>query len=268
MAIKLCFAIFSTNRPEYLVRALASQCLLTIDGFEVVDRILIDDFPLGRDDDAIRRLAASYGYRHVILHKENRSVGATWQELWNLIKPCDYDYVWHQEDDAVIIEPVCMSDLVDLLAAHPELSQIVLKRKPWYSGELPSIADESDFLWRGFRGEFNGGQYYFASIASLYPMERVRVDYQRWYREHYPHEPIFHCANINEALIGKVLLEGFGLRAMHVKTAAGGPLLEHIGKYTVGKKVLPHEPGFAHFAGFDPIRRYSSITGRLWDEGV
>ena len=32
MAITLCFAVFSTNRPEYLARALASQRLLNLDG--------------------------------------------------------------------------------------------------------------------------------------------------------------------------------------------------------------------------------------------
>lgn len=264
MTIKLCFAVFSTNRPEYLVRALDSQRLLNINGCEVVDRILIDDFPLGRDDGSIRNLAAQYNYQHIILHKENRSIGATWRELWDLIKPYDCDYVWHQEDDAVILESVCVSDLADLLATYPKLSQVVFKRKPWYRGELPSVSEESDFLWRSFRGEFNAGKYYFSSIASLYSIARVRIDYQKWYRERYPHEPIFHNANINEALIGKVLIEGFGLQAMHMKNAVGGPLLEHIGEYTVGKKVLPHEPGFPHFAGFDPERRYSSITGKPW----
>lgn len=259
--MKICQVIFSTNRPEYLTRTLEAQRLLDFAGYEV-DKILFDDFPKGRVDALIHRLAEEHGYREVYLHDTNKSIGATWREFWDLIKDRDYDYVWHQEDDVVVLEPVCVRELVWFLE-HAKASQAVLKRQAWYSHEMPPAPKQDDLCSpQGLRGEFSDAKYYFTPIASLYPMERVLFDYPAWYQKHYPQEPIFQKTNINEAIIGKALLEGSGLMSVHVKNSVGKNLIEHIGEYTKGKRLLPHEPGFATFANLDPEKKYNSITGQ------
>jgi hypothetical protein len=119
---------------------------------------------------------------------------------------------------------------------------------------------ETDEIFPSFRGEFNDGKVFFTPIASLYPIDRVQFNYHGFYVEHYAHEPIFQNANINEALIGKALLESYGMLSMHLKSREGRNLIEHIGKYTIGQKLLPHEPGFDAWKHLDPTIKYVSGT--------
>lgn len=257
MSYKVCQCIFSTNRPEYLTRTLDSHAKFDFTECEV-ERVFFDDFPQDRDDSAILKLVQSHGYFESYLHKDNMSIGATWEEFWNLIKDRDYDYVLHHEDDAELIHPVKVVDMIEVLRSTPKASQVVLKRQPWYAHESPSAVLTTDLIFPVFRGEYGLGRVYFNPITSLYSMDRVRFDYKSWYRRRYPNDAIFHTANINEALIGKALLEEYGLQSLHLKSSSGGNLIEHIGEYTVGKKLLPHEPGYALFSGIDPTIRYVS----------
>lgn len=249
MAYKVCQVIFSTNRLEYLTRTLVAQRHLDFTGCEV-HKIFFDDFPKGRDNTFITSLVKLYGYNEIYLHGTNLGIGATWTEFWNLIKSRDYDYVWHQEDDVEVLEKVSIVDLIELLKYDPILTQVVLKRQPWYSHETESVALPNDRTFKNFRYEVEGNKaYYFSSIASLYSIDKTRIDYKAWYRKHYPDEPIFQRANINEALIGKVLLEQWrdgqpSLVSGHVKNSSGKNLIDHIGEYTMGKKLLPGEPGY------------------------
>jgi hypothetical protein len=261
--VKLCQVIFSTNRQEYLVRTLNAQRLLDTSGCQV-DKIFFDDFPKDRDGCVITTLATDAGYEEIYLHDQNRSIGATWEECWAILRERDYDYVWHQEDDVEILEPVSVAALVDVLLAVPQASQAVLKRQPWYAHERPSEALADDLLLGDFRGEFSPAQVYFTPIASLYSMDRVRFDYRAWYKAHYPQDEIWQTTNVNEAMIGKALLEGLGLRSLHLKNRAGGHLIQHIGEYTHGRKLLPGEPGYLAFAHMDPEKRYRSGTAQVY----
>jgi glycosyltransferase involved in cell wall biosynthesis len=258
---KVCKILFSTNRPEYLARTLAAQRLVDWSGCSV-DGIFVDDFPMGRDDNAMRQMATDAGYQEIILHDRNLSVGATWREVWDRIADRDYDYIWHQEDDVEVLEPVKVTDLIRVLQETPRASQVVLKRQAWYPHETPPTAKDDDVLVAGFRGEFTKAGQYFSTMASLYPMARVRFDYRKWYQEHYPTDLRLQRANVNEAIVGKALLEGPGLTSLHLKNATGGNLVSHIGQYTVGRRVVEGEPGFESFAMFDPERRYDSVTGQ------
>ena len=263
--IRICQFVVTTNRPEYLARTLDSQRNLDFTGC-AVDRMLVDDFPKDRDDRLIRKLASDHGYNEVYLHHRNMSIGATWQEFWDRIRGRDYDYVWHQEDDVVILERVPVLAIVEVLKATPQASQAVLKRQPWYGHEVPATPLPDDLVFPDFRGEFNAAHYFFTPICSLYPMARVRYDYRAFYRRAYPNDPIFQGANVNEALIGKALIEGQGLRSLHLKNREGHNIIEHIGEYTKGRKLLPHEPGYQDFSGIDPDKEYWSGTVRLRTE--
>lgn len=260
--MKVCLCVFSTNRMEYLGRTLVAQTNLDFTGCEVT-KILFDDFPKGRDDHALIDLAACHGYNEMFLHGQNMGIGATWEQFWSIIRDRDYDYVLQMEDDVVVLEPVSVMGMIGALKAVPAASQVVLKRQPWYPHEKNSCASDTDLLFPGFRGEFTEAQVYFTPICSLYPMTRVRFDYRAWYAQHYPSDQVWQITNVNEAMIGKALLENDRLLSLHLKNPAGGHIIEHIGEYTQGLKMLAHEPGAARFACFDPEKRYDSKNGQL-----
>ena len=257
MTPKICQVIFSTNRIEYLCRTLEAQKLLDFSGCQV-DKIFIDDFPKGRNDLLITHLVKLFGYDEVYLHKVNKGLSVTWTEFWNLIRNRNYDYVWHQEDDVEIIEPVKILDLAQLLELDKLLSQVVLKRQAWYSNEQETQALGSDWTWNNYRYERQSA--IFSPMASLYSMDRVRYSYSDFYAKHYPNE-IYSKINFNEGMIGKALLEDQGLISAHLKTTDGRPFIHHIGDYFVGQRVLPNEPHYDQFAHYDPEKKYYSKNG-------
>lgn len=261
MTYRICQVIFSTNRIEYLSRTLRAQQLLDFTGCEV-DRIFIDDFPKTRNDLLISALVKSFGYKELHLHPVNLGLSVTWTEFWNLIRNRDYDYVWHQEDDVEVLEPVKITDLIRLLESDPTITQTVLKRQPWYFHETPSTALESDKIFEKYR--YETGSYIFSPMASLYSMDRVRYNYNQWYVDNLPNETDLHNINFNEGMIGKVLLMGFGKTSAHVKNSSGDNLINHIGEYFVGRRVLPTEPNAHLFAHFDPETRYNSRDGSIF----
>jgi hypothetical protein len=263
MTYKICQAIFSTNRIEYLTKTLVAQRNLDFTGCSV-DRIFIDDFPKNRNDLIIETLAKTFGYNEIFLHQVNQGLSVTWSEFWDLIKDRNYDYVWNQEDDVEVIEPVKILDLIELLQHDPSLSQVTLKRQPWYFHETESVALESDGIFKDFRYEKGG--VLFSPIASLYPIDRVRFDYNQWYKNNHPVEPILHNAKYNEGYIGKALLNNFGMVNALIKNKAGNNLINHIGEWFVGQRVLKTDPGYEIFAHYDPETRYYSTTGDLYDK--
>lgn len=261
--MRICQVLFSTNRIPYLSRTLEAQSkFLDFTGCEAVDKIFFDDFPLGRDNAQITALAKSHGYQEIYMHDENKSIGATWREFFDLIRERDYEHVFHSEDDILVLEPVNVNLLIDFLESTDNASQCVLKRQPWYVHEKPSEPLDDDLIHGPFRGEFSAAKFYFTPICSLYRMDAVRLDYWRWYAEHYPSETIWQNTNPNEAFCGKCLLEGFGLQSLHVKNREGKNLIEHVGLFTQGKRLLPNEPGYPTFAKYDPEKRYDSRTGQ------
>ena len=255
--IKVCQVIFSTNRLEYLGRTLVAQKNLNFEGCEV-DRIFIDDFPKGRNNLLVKTLVNTFGYNEIYLHEQNLGLSVTWTEFWNLVKSRNYDYIWHQEDDVEILEPIRVMDLIELLQLDPSLSQVVLKRQPWYENEKESEALGTDWTYRQYRYEKDS--VIFSPMASLYSVDRVRFSYSEWYKQHYPNE-IYHQINFNEGMIGKALYEGYGLVTGMLKNSQGHNLVNHIGDYFVGKRVLPGEPHYEMFSRFDPEKKYNSRNG-------
>jgi len=258
MTYKVCQVIFSANRVEYLTRTLESQKFLDFSGCSV-DKIFIDDLPLNRNDRLITDLVRAYDYQELYLHPVNLGLSVTWTEFWNLIRGRDYDYIWHQEDDVEILEPVKIVDLIDLLKSNPSLAQIVLKRQAWYSNELPTQALADDIIVDIGRIEIMN-QLVFSPMASLYSIDRVRFDYSSWYRENYP-DTNLHSINFNEGMIGVALHGAQQLIPARLKNPAGHNLINHIGEYFSGRRVLPDEPGYQAFAGYDPDKKYNSRDG-------
>lgn len=264
--MKIACVVFSTNRPEYLTRTLASQACLRWPEDATVDRFLFDDFPRNRDDELIRHIADEHRYCP-ILHAGNESLGATWAHCWQVLKAGGYDYVWSQEDDVQILEPIKCASLMFALKYHTGISQLRLARQAWYPGEPePCYKPDDDESFDWCRIEKNDSCVYFSPMASLYRGEVLQIDFAGWYRCHYNSEPALAAANPNEGLLGKALLEGWGQTARIVKNIHGGPLVHHMGNYTQGRILLPHEPSAERWLYRNPERRYCSKTGKPYED--
>jgi hypothetical protein len=259
--MKICRVIFSTNRIEYLKRTLTAQQNLNWEECKV-DSIFIDDYPTNRDDLFVSQLVRKFGYNEVYLHKQNLGLSVTWTKFWNLIRDRDYDYIWHQEDDVEILEPVRILDLVALLQKNPNFSQVVLKRQKWYPTEEESCAKDTDGIFQNYRCE--NASLIFSPMASLYSIDRVRFPYSEFYKTNFPDTNLA-SINFNEGMVGKALAMELGLTSAHLKNSLGGNLVNHIGEYFTGRRVLPNEPNYEQFAHYDPKKRYNSKTGANWE---
>lgn len=245
---KICHVIFSTNRLEYLIPSLRSIHNLNFYDCKV-DRIFFDDYPLTRNNNLLYSLIKLYGFNECYFHKENQGLSATWNEFWNLIKDRDYDYVFHQEDDIEFLEPVLITDLIELLNKDKELSQVQLARNAWYYHESDPKLEKDDLIYKNFR--YRKGSVIFSPMASLYAHSITKLNY----RDQYDFNP-------NEGMIGKFLYDNHQQVSANVKNFYGKKLINHIGEYFVGKRVLPNEPSYNLFAHFDPNQKYHSRDGR------
>lgn len=252
MTYKICQIIFSCNRLEYLIPTLESQKNLNFFGCEV-HKIFIDDYPRTRNNSLITELVKLYGYEEIILHEENLGLSVTWSQFWDLIKDRDYDYVWHQEDDAVILEPVLITDLIEILERDPTISQTTLARGAWYTNETDPEPRDDDTVYKNFR--YNRNSFIFSPLASLYHHKITKIPYRQYYD-----------FNLNEGLIGKVLNEQHNLLSANVKNYYGKAFVKHIGEWFTGKRILPDEPNYEQFAHYDPDKKYHSRNGADYSE--
>jgi len=247
MTYKICQVVFSTNRLEYLIPTLQSQKNLNYFGCEV-HKIFIDDYPRTRNNAMLAELVKLFNYDEIILHQENLGLSATWSEFWNLIKDRDYDYIFHMEDDVEILEPVLITDLIELLESDSTISQVQLARQAWYFHETDPKATPTDLIYKNYR--YNKGHIIFSPMASLYPLSITKIPYSE-----------IHPGNINEGIVGGILSEKFEKTSANVKNFYGRNIIKHIGTWFVGKRVLPGEPGYDSFSRFDPNTKYNSTDG-------
>lgn len=247
MTYKICQVIFSTNRLEYLIPTLEAQKNLNFYGCEV-HKIFIDDYPKTRNNSLIRELVRRYGYEEIYLHEENQGLSLTWSNTWDLIKNRGYDYIWHQEDDVEILEPVLITDLIEILEKNPNISQVKLARQAWYDHETDPVSSKDDQIYKNFR--FQRNSYIFSPMASLCPARILNIPYKQFYNH-----------NLNEGLIGQILGTHYGMLSATVSNFYGKNIIKHIGDWFVGKRVLPNEPGYEQFGHFDPDVKYNSKNG-------
>lgn len=250
MPYKVCHVVFSTNRINYLSRTLESTRKINYRHCEVT-RVLFDDYPTGRNNKLVSVLAHAHDFKTQFLHQENQGITKTWQEMFEFVRAGDFDYIWSQEDDAVIMYPFKMLDLIEMLQEDKTLSQIQLKRDNWYPFETEKIGPkDTDTIWGNYRIE--RGNPYFWMMSTLYPA---------WIAK----EPILETTghNPSECVVANYVSQNFGSSTGLLKTAEGGIMVDHIGEYTKGKKVAEGEPGWEGFKSFDPNLIYDSRTGHL-----
>jgi len=253
MTYKVCQAIFSTNRIEYLTKTLNSQILLDSSGCEVT-KIFFDDYPTDRNDFQIEKLVRKYGYEHVVLHKRNVGITKTWQELFDFVKRYDFDYIWHQEDDVQLLYRVRFIDLIAILKENPNISQVQLRRDNWYEFETEPIGpSEHDQIWNQYRIERNNP--YFWMMASLYPAW-IAKEFDRSKHEGYP----------SEASIANFMFKKNNSSVGLLKTLEGEIMINHFGEYSRGIRSAKGDLGWEKFKDYDPSLNYYSRSGKIFNQ--
>ena len=120
--MKICKLMFSVNRLEYLIPTLESTDKFIDWGDHEVDGIFIDDMPTDRDDEKVFNLAYKYGYNNIVLHEENQGAAGTWRASYELLKDKGYDFVFMQEDDIIINQPIKIDNMIEYLNGQETIS--------------------------------------------------------------------------------------------------------------------------------------------------
>lgn len=248
--MRICKAIFSTNRLEYLIPTLESFHKNLDFGNHEVDGIFIDDWPTGRNDGFIEALAKKYGYNRVVLHQENMGLTSTWQHLNELLAEKEYDYIWHQEDDVELLHPVKLDDMLRLIQTDEFMCQVSLRRSSWYDSEIYNPIEDSDILFENFR--YNKRNEFFTPMASLYPYWISQVPFKRMFNICPSEAVVMHTIN---------KMNDFKLYIASIKQLNGDPFINHFGEISHGKRVNEGEPGWDFFKNFDPAKEYYSRSG-------
>lgn len=246
--MKILHVIFSTNRIKYLTKTLESHKFLDYGNHEVT-KMIIDDFPATRNDAIFELLCKTHRMLHW-LHPENLGLSVTWSQFFDWVKDKDFDYILHQEDDVVLVEPVKVDDLIQILESDAKMASVVLQRQEWYYYEQPPKLEESDISW-------NNGQYFYSKNTKTFPI------IFSLYRKNIVDFPLreYWGFNINEGMV-MVYLDFFEkMYSATLKNSNGGNIINHIGEESIGRRVLEGEPNHELFAHIDPNKPYSSRNG-------
>lgn len=122
------FAVITDGRGDYFERTIESCC----EFIPRFDPIIVDDS--GDPDYAEWLREGSPGY-HFVHHEERQGMAQAVKTAWTVALGTGAEFVWHQEDDFILSEPVLIHAMGETLRANPHLAQLVLKRQPWSDEE-------------------------------------------------------------------------------------------------------------------------------------
>lgn len=130
--------VLTNGRPVYLQRAL-SAFFAHVDPHPV-EAFIMDD---GGSTPHLEGLLEEFPGRWTV-ERSDVSLGMcrAHARCWEAAKQSDLPWVFHLEDDQVIVRPVRLEPMRDVLEAEPQLSQMALVRAPWgaeieYGGYIP-----------------------------------------------------------------------------------------------------------------------------------
>lgn len=249
----LCFILFSSNRLEYLRPTLNSLSLIDFSGFDVKS-VLIDDYPLDRDDKEIISLAKKHGFNKVILHEKNMGITATWTEMWDLLKDDNFNYIFMHEDDAAHIKPVKVADMVELLRSDEKISQVQLGRDVWYSNEkLPEKSKHKNF--KDYKYELSSKYFWMMCSLCHGSLLHLPIKEETGY-------------DLSESVVANYLGH-LNMTSCILRQEDYSPFIEHIGDYSQGVRISQEgDPGWDHLGMYREGHKYCSKTGQILNHDI
>jgi hypothetical protein len=122
--------VITDGRDEYLKRTLAS-CWEMIPGFSP---IIVDDS--GKHRESPDWLLDRWPANQLIRHSERKGMAAAVRTAWTAAVGRPGEFIWHEEDDFILNEPVDIAAMAATLRDNPHLAQLVLKRQPCSAEEI------------------------------------------------------------------------------------------------------------------------------------
>lgn len=246
--MKVLHVIFSCNRLKYLFPTLDSLKNLDYGNHEV-DKLIIDDYPRTRNNAIFDLIGKKYGFK-IWYNEENKGLSVNWSEFFHYLKQTNYDYILHQEDDVVLLEPIKLDDIIDCLESNDKIASVVLQRQPWYFHEKPSTIESEDVQFRQYH--YSKNTKTFPIIFSLYRKNIIEHSFKEYWG-----------FNINEGMIMVYLDHFHQMFSATLKNSSGENIIQHIGEESTGKRILQGEPNWEQFSHMDPDKIYTSREGRL-----
>lgn len=236
-SVRIALLVITDGRDDYLDHCLASLANLWVDGIPggLTELWMYDDTG---DDDYRRQLAERHSqFRHINSGPRQGASGAV-QSAWRQLNVAtNADFVAHWEQDFTLDRPVDLAELAGLLADHPELAQVVLRRNPVNPDEIAAggvveqhpdwYVDRSDAGVDGVTGrEWLEHRAYWSNNPCLYRRSILRMGWP----DHIPGrygEDTFHQRLLVE---GAPDVPGDQVRYAYWGSRETKPVIQHIGE--------------------------------------
>ena len=103
---------------------------------EISNRLIIDDSMDPRYRDWLYDTYHDNGPYRVYSFDRKRGFAGAIQSGWDHCYAIGNDYIWHQEDDFVLLDDIVLPEMVAVLDATPRLAQLALLRQAWAPAEI------------------------------------------------------------------------------------------------------------------------------------
>jgi hypothetical protein len=223
--------VLTNGRPECISKTIPSahQHLSGVDGMVIIDASFDDVYGQWLEDEFIDGSG-----KVAVMHLDGgepgywRAMQATWRYARYLLDHLGVEAAFFLEDDFTFNADVDLDDLVTVLDAHPYLTQIALRRQPWFHNEVEAggLIEALEAQGEEFTERTDGERYWiehracFTGNPSLIP----RATFEREWPE----------GDWSESRFGGLLFRDEGARGAYWGRRTDPPLVEHIGHHRVG----------------------------------
>lgn len=222
--------VLTNGRPECITRTIRSlhENLSGVSGMVIVDDSgddvygawLEDEFIGGPFDGKVAHLPEPHGYWRAM------------QAVWSLARHWAAEFGQNRfafwEDDFVLTTPVDLDVLAGVLDAHPYLTQVALKRQPWFGNEVEhgGLIEALEAQGQTFTERTDGAHHWvehravFTGNPSVIPRRTFEQDWPEgaW----------------SESRFGRALFSDPQARGAYWGRRSDPPRVEHIGHQRTG----------------------------------
>lgn len=138
---KIAWITLTSGRKDYL--KVSRQSWYTFVNQKNLEEIIIDT---SGDKDYSNWLLTEYPNAKIFSLDENKVIRGDWHKgikqayeyFYTIAKTIDCDYIFHTEDDYVLLTPINLEDSIEILKSDPDIVQVHFIRQPWTKDEEES----------------------------------------------------------------------------------------------------------------------------------
>lgn len=138
MVSKIAWVTLTNGRKNYMEESRLSW-YLNLQG-DIYKEIIVD---VSYDDEYRYWLKKTYPSAEIISIPKDEKKPNSWEEgiksayefFFNIVHNTECDFVFHLEDDFILLRPLFLNDLIKILNYDLNISQVYLSRQPWTKEE-------------------------------------------------------------------------------------------------------------------------------------